>query len=133
FKAMPQLNLARDDQRAREVQEAIAARGLESRFGVIEHLTTLGSLLRFQGPQHEVVSVRRFVRGRTLRRTLETDPARGLRALNSTIEFLAFFHGLEPVEEGASFRREMWRSNLGRWLKQIAGDDGVALGLFNRW
>lgn len=121
FKEMTHLALARDKATGAAISEALGSLRLDSRFGVIEHLmeTNLPGSAE-AADEDRIMSVRRYVNGRTLRALIQEDRPFGLQALANSVEYLALFHG--RVRSGGDIskvRKAVREQELGRWLKKI--------------
>ncbi|MDR6166780.1 RNA:NAD 2'-phosphotransferase (TPT1/KptA family) [Microbacterium paludicola] len=135
FKSGAESALVRDEQRARGVEGLIADKSLTDAFGVIEHIDKL-SILPSSESASELVSVRRYARGDTLRYYLDSriEPEEKRLIVERTARFLALIHGAEPPteDECRSARREMKLKELGRWLKRLLPRE-EASAMFVSW
>ena len=134
FKSSPEVCLARDEERASHMGRLLVDLKLTSRFGVIEHvMTTNAPPGGITDGETNLISVRRFANGRSLRSALQEDDANVMLALENTAEFLALFHAREPVESGLpSFTQHMRQRELGRWLKQVV-PESRRLPILAKW
>jgi len=123
FKSMTPEARERDDARGRRLKQLIDEYQLNSKFGVIEHLASEGAGLG-------VVSVRRYVDGRTLRAAL-SDGEGNHPALESAVEYLAFIHAQEARGSSSGVRRDVKAKEVGRWLRALFG--GQARERFDEW
>ncbi|WP_431246386.1 RNA 2'-phosphotransferase [Leifsonia xyli] len=131
FKRTSQEALSRDEARARFLAAQLENHNETTRFGVIEHIGTL-SVSQPQGGA-SLVSVRRYVRGRTLRSALVDVGTDRLALLRRSARFLGLIHGWEAraVQVPGLSRNQIKEKELGRWLKKLAGEE--KLSLFNSW
>ncbi|POH67782.1 hypothetical protein C3B60_06055 [Cryobacterium zongtaii] len=109
----------RDLSRAQALSVDIRGAQLEAWFGVVEHLMSEHIDGHESGVEH-VISVRRYLSGKTLRAALEERTQSPSRLLKSCVEFLAFIHANEAKRvQPRHVRREIKTKELGRWLKTV--------------
>ena len=109
----------RDLSRARALSIDIREAELEARFGVVEHLMSENNEGHESGVEH-VISVRRYLSGKTLRAVLEERTGSPSGVLKSCVEFLAFIHAYEAKRtQPRHGRRDIKTKELGRWLRTI--------------
>lgn len=133
FKTAPAEAVLRDKARAVALSGHLESKRDSPHFGVIEHLTELD--IPELGSNGELVSVRRFARGVTLRSALEESPADQRRALlNRAAQFLGAIHSFEPQATPAESiaRRQVKEREVGRWLRRLIGSSNY-LDFFDSW
>ncbi|MFJ3474209.1 RNA 2'-phosphotransferase [Microbacterium maritypicum] len=133
FKTAPSPAVLRDKSRAIALSKHLEAQRVSPHFGVIEHLTELD--IPELGSADELVSVRRFAHGVTLRSALEASPGDQRRALLSrAAQFLGIIHSFErrPNADAPAARRQVKEKELGRWLKRLVGPSNY-LDFFDSW
>ncbi|WP_350347651.1 RNA 2'-phosphotransferase [Agromyces sp. G08B096] len=132
FKQMTRVCHERDLQRGAALSAELAREGLTGKFGVVDHLLTVELE---DGPIEEVLSIRRFVSGRTLREVLDDREGQAAASaaghLRSAVDFLAFTHTrTDGFRERGTWRRSVKTRELGRWLKAVVTDHAAA---FDAW
>lgn len=135
FKKMTPETRDRDKKFTDQVSGHLSDRGLEGRFGVIEHLTEFELTDGKDDDFTEIVSVRRYTSGTILRDFLRLQPPDKIEAtLADTSEFLALIHWAGSDERDTfGIRRELWTKELGRWTRQIFPDDTERASFFEAW
>ncbi|ROS52641.1 RNA 2'-phosphotransferase [Frigoribacterium sp. PhB24] len=131
FKRTSPEALLRDSKRAKNLSGRLADLGVSPHFGVIEHISSL--VVGNENEAGDLISVRRYARGRTLRQALGEPGSEPIELLRQTSRFLGLIHGWEHAEirSGPTARRVIKDRELGRWLRKLAGNDKGSL--FNEW
>lgn len=131
FKRTSRSALERDEAKAHFISGRIEHEMLNSEFGVIEHIGEITSSPLVDSETS--ISIRRYVRGRTLYLALSEGHMDRQQLLRSTVRFLGLLHYWEKDElpTRRSSRSQIKLKELGRWLKKLAGPE--KLELFNAW
>lgn len=126
----------REDSRARVICEAIERFGVGYKFQVAE---TLGSAplpvhdpLRTHG--YDLIVARQFHDGEVLANFLQaSSDGAAMSTMRRCIEYLALIHATERTTpgRGVKMRADLWKKEVGRWLKNLQVDD--APELFDSW
>ena len=125
FKVLTPLALSRDMEMTSKLDRRLNGASLASRFGVIEHLSTMS--LTDAGREEtilgEIVSVRRFSSGQTLHDLIKSgDPDLSSRVA-STVDYLSFIQAMaSPGSDPVGVRRTIRATEVGRWLKTVFPD-----------
>ncbi|MGW9269344.1 RNA 2'-phosphotransferase [Microbacterium sp. NPDC055599] len=133
FKTAATSAVARDRSRASAISRHLEVTRETPHFGVIEHLTELS--IPELGDVGELVSVRRFAHGTTLREALLTAPgAQRQKLLRRAAQFLGVIHSFEPLGDDSApgIRRQVKERELGRWLRRLVGPLNY-LDFFDSW
>ncbi|KQP63776.1 hypothetical protein ASF47_17520 [Nocardioides sp. Leaf285] len=133
FKDTTVLSWRREVERSNLLVDALAARRLTDRFGVVEHLAPDLSDVADCDPREEVTTVRRFEAGRVLDvHAAEQSLSDRVELLGIAAEFLGFVHTVEDDTPVTGVRRQMRGGNdIGRWLNVI--DPATAADRFERF
>jgi RNA:NAD 2'-phosphotransferase (TPT1/KptA family) len=125
----------RDEAFSREVRLELARRKLDSRFGLIDHLTEISHFDGSENSADSVVSVRRFTDGVVLKAHLQgLSAASSVGTLKNVAEFLALIHysGLGSMDARGT-RRALWERETGRWLRAFGLSDEDRREMFAVW
>lgn len=134
FKVIKSSALDRDRARTESLAKRLAAEGLDHRFGVIDHLSTMTpDAAGLSGTEEgSLVSVRRYRNGHTLQELIRLGDTDALPRLVSTAEFLAFIQ-CDPASDVVSgVRRSIWETEFGRWLRAVS-DIHERSDVFGKW
>jgi RNA:NAD 2'-phosphotransferase (TPT1/KptA family) len=133
FKIASEQAVTRDKSRATAISGHLEDLHQTTKYGVIEHLSELD--IPELGANGELVSVRRFAHGMTLRDVLSSSPPDQRQTLlRRAAEFLGIIHHFEGAVNlpQASVRREVKERELGRWLRRLVGPSNY-LDFFDSW
>lgn len=128
FKSTTVMQWQRELVRSELLREALKQEGLDSIFGVVDHLSPSSDQLSAFGASDEVSTVRRFESGSVLSEfvaTLGRDDR--VRVVSVAARFLGHVHSLERGSDGpVRVRRDVRDKEVGRWLRTIGVVDPTA-------